>query len=300
MKRVAAAPPATGRPAGLRWRYYSTPILILLLILLALLAIPPAARAQGMLGNPADLGEESGIGLVSGWHCDATLLEVQFDDYPPIEASYGTSRQDTLQTCGDDDNGFALLWNWNILGDGVHTVRVFADGVEFDSAVFEVNTLGAEFLRNLAPLQTELLALDIGKEVEITWQESKQNFVITRVEDADITMELVLQVLGGSWSGNWNAPGASGTLGMTIGDDGTGRVVVSNVTLTGTGCATQGTGIGAGIDLNDPLIDVEMTDGSLVEFEFLATESFTAVGGAFWFAEGPCADADGIYYMFKD
>lgn len=300
MKRVATAAPASRQSDGLRWRHSSTFILVLVLILLALLLFAPAARAQGMLGNPADMGEESGIGLVSGWHCNATVLEVQFDDYPLIEASYGTTREDTVPTCGDDDNGFALLWNWNILGDGVHTVRVFADGVEFDSAVFEVNTLGEQFLRGLAPLQTELLALDIGKEVEITWQESKQNFVITRVEDADITMDLVLQVLGGSWSGNWNAPGASGSLSMTIGDDGMGRVVVSDVNLTGTGCATQGTGIGAGIDLNDPLIDVEMTDGSLVEFEFLVTESFTAVGGAFWFAEGPCTDADGIYYMFKD
>ena len=49
--------------------------------------------------------------------------------------------------CGDSDNGFGLLFNWNLLGDGTHTVRALADGVEFDSATFTVTTLGKEFVR---------------------------------------------------------------------------------------------------------------------------------------------------------
>ena len=40
--------------------------------------------------------------------------------------------------------------------------------------------------------------------------------------------------------------------------------------------------------------------GSLVEFEFMVTESISMVGGAFWFASGPCSDTDGIYYLFRD
>lgn len=269
------------------------------LAILALLTAAPSLLAQGYLENPADMGRESGIGLVSGWHCDAALLEVQFDTYPPVEASYGTTREDTAGPCGDADNGFALLWNWNILGDGQHTVRVFADGVEFDSATFQVNTLGAEFITGI-DLQTELISLETGKQVQITWQDPKQNFVITQVEESDITMGAVLAVLSGTWSGNWNAPGTFGSLSMTIGDNGSGEVAVSDIVLTGTGCATHGVGIDTGININDPLIEAVMDDGSLVEFEFMVTESFSMVGGAFWFAEGPCADTDGIYYLFRD
>lgn len=266
---------------------------------LALLASAPAVFAQGMLGNPADLGQESGIGLVSGWHCDAGVLEVQFDAYPPIEAAYGTSREDTVATCGDADNGFALLWNWNILGDGQHTVRVFADGVEFDSATFQVNTLGAEFVTGIN-LQTELISLETGKEVQIGWRDARQGFVITDVEDAEFTMEDIIALLEGPWTGHWNAPDASGTLSMTIGDDGLGRIVFTDINLTGTGCAAHGASAGAGIDINDPLMEAQMDDGSTVEFDIMVTESFSALGGTLWFASGPCADTDGIYYLFRD
>jgi hypothetical protein len=295
MKRVATLTPEHRGQAVSRRRVSAISLTLTTLALLA----APSLLAQGFLENPADMGRESGVGLVSGWHCDAGLLEVQFDDYPPIEASYGTSREDTVEVCGDADNGFALLWNWNILGDGQHTVRVFADGIEFDHATYQVNTLGPGFITGLV-LQTELISLETGKELQLSWQDSKQNFVISRVEESDITMELLLEVLGGSWVGNWNAPSGSGTLSMTIGDNGSGQVAVSDIMLTGTGCATHGVGVDTGININDPLIDAVMDDGSLVEFEFMVTESFSMVGGAFWFAEGPCADADGIYYLFRN
>ena len=48
---------------------------------------------------------------------------------------------------GDSNNGFVLPFNWNLLGEGTHTVRTLADGVEFDSATFTVTTLGTEFQR---------------------------------------------------------------------------------------------------------------------------------------------------------
>ena len=155
------------------------------LLLIALLAGCPLALAQGMLGNPPDSGQESGIGIVSGWHCAAETITVQFDAYDPLEASYGTTRQDTESICGDADNGFAMLWNWNLLGPGQHTVRVFADGEEFDSATFEVNTLGAEFVTGL-DLRAELTALDVEKNIEVRWADSRQGFVITEVRERRI------------------------------------------------------------------------------------------------------------------
>ena len=48
---------------------------------------------------------------------------------------------------GRADVGFGLLFNWNLLGDGEHTVRALADGVEFARATFTVTTLGDEFVR---------------------------------------------------------------------------------------------------------------------------------------------------------
>ncbi len=44
-------------------------------------------------------------------------------------------------------NRFVLPFNWNLLSEGTHTVRAFADGVEFDSATFTVTTLGTGLLR---------------------------------------------------------------------------------------------------------------------------------------------------------
>ena len=58
-------------------------------------------------------------------------------------AGYGTSRPDTAGVCEDDgNNGFGLLYNWSKLRDGLHTVRVLVDGVEFGRSSVMVNTLG--------------------------------------------------------------------------------------------------------------------------------------------------------------
>ena len=268
------------------------------LLLAVMLAFCPAALAQGMLGNPPDSGQESGIGIVSGWHCDAEAITVQFDAYDPLEASYGTTRQDTESICGDADNGFAMLWNWNLLGPGQHTVRVFADGEEFDSATFVVNTLGEEFVTGL-DLRAELTALDIEKNIEIRWADSRQGFVITEVREADITVDAILAVLGGTWSGSWSSPSASGTVNMTFASDGMGGIAVTDINLAGTGCAAHGASL-SGIDVNDPFIEALMDDDSIVEFGFMVTETFSAVGGTFWFASGSCEDTDGFYYLFKD
>ncbi len=99
-----------------------------------------------------------------------------------IEAAYGTDRADTEDICGDRDNGFGLLFNWNLLGDGVHMVRALADGVELGRATFTVTTLGVEFLRGV---QGETVVRDfprVGEAVRLIWQEAWQNFVITQVE----------------------------------------------------------------------------------------------------------------------
>ena len=52
-----------------------------------------------------------------------------------------------LLRCGDTDNGFGPLFNWNLLRDGEHTVVACVDGVELGQATVRVTTLGQEFLR---------------------------------------------------------------------------------------------------------------------------------------------------------
>ena len=42
---------------------------------------------------------------------------------------------------------FSLLHNWNLLGDGIHSVQAYADGVLFASTQVKVTTLGEEFVR---------------------------------------------------------------------------------------------------------------------------------------------------------
>lgn len=136
------------------------------------------AAVVGSLENPGDGSVQSGIGLISGWVCDATNVQVFLDDQPPVRAAYGTVRGDTESRCGDTNNGFGLLYNWNLLGDGPHTIVLRAGGEVLGSATFTVTTLGAPFRRGLSGRYTlEDFPTD-GASVDISWAEAQQNFVI--------------------------------------------------------------------------------------------------------------------------
>ena len=139
----------------------------------------PAVASATTLENPQPGSFQSGIGVISGWACEAQLIEVSFDGGPRLRAGTGTIREDTQGTCGDEDNGFGLLYNWNRLGDGVHTVTAYADGVEFASVTVTVTTLGEEVRRGLSRAVTIPDFPDMGTDVVVEWQESQQNFVIT-------------------------------------------------------------------------------------------------------------------------
>ena len=145
---------------------------------------PQAEGLSGLLENPFSGSFQSGIGLFSGWVCDASQVEIEINGDPTLTfmAGYGTDRIDTTGVCGDSNNGFGLLFNWNLLGDGTHTVRALADGVEFDSATFTVTTLGREFVRGAVGECTVENFLTLGETVTLEWQESMQNFVITGLQ----------------------------------------------------------------------------------------------------------------------
>ncbi|MCE2488206.1 MAG: hypothetical protein J4F42_22050, partial [Desulfurellaceae bacterium] len=106
--------------------------------------LPPQARLE----NPAVGSFQSGIGIISGWACEAQEIVIELAG-TPVPAAYGTPRGDTQGECGDSNNGFSLLVNWNNLGPGEHPVRALVDGVEFARTTVRVTTLGSDFLKDV-------------------------------------------------------------------------------------------------------------------------------------------------------
>jgi hypothetical protein len=139
-----------------------------------------ARAATGVLENPRPDSAQAGIGVFSGWVCDADSVTLTVDGTTVLEAAYGTGRADTRPTCGDNNNGFGLLWNFNLFGAGYHTVVAKADGEVFGSATFLVTKLGnnnfeTEFSGSFGQVQFPTA----GSSFSLLWQESSQNFVIT-------------------------------------------------------------------------------------------------------------------------
>ena len=144
------------------------------------------AEPTGYLENPGHNSFQSGIGVLSGWVCEAEKVEIEIEtergETERQVAGYGTERLDTETVCGDTDNGFGLLFNWNLLGAGEHTVVALVDEVELGRAMVTVTTVGTgeeeEFLRDVAG---ECVVADFpteGETVTLAWQETQQNFVI--------------------------------------------------------------------------------------------------------------------------
>ena len=140
-----------------------------------------AGDVPGYLENPAPNTFQSGVGLLSGWVCEAeaVTLEIAGQEYP---VPYGLSRADTHGSCGDTANGFGMVFNWNELDDGDYEVIARADGVIFDRATVRVTMLGTAFLRDVAGTCEVPDFPETGQTVTLTWQEAQQNFVISGVE----------------------------------------------------------------------------------------------------------------------
>lgn len=140
--------------------------------------------ARGSLEFPAQNTTVSGITLFSGWHCDAEIIEISVNGQI-LKAAYGTSREDTQTACGDSDNGFGLLFNMSLLGDGQHEVVAFADGQEFARSTFDVERLSTgEFMRGAFGEVTLRNFPSDGREIELEWNQAAQNFFITEERES--------------------------------------------------------------------------------------------------------------------
>ena len=151
---------------------------------------PGAVELRGVLENPGPDSFQSGVSALWGWVCDAEMVEIEIEtaqgEVAPYLADYGMERLDTQDICGDTNNGFVVLVNWNRVGAGEHTVTALVDGLELGRATVRVTTVGEgaqqEFLRGV---EGECVAHNFphqGQSTLLEWQERSQNFVITNVE----------------------------------------------------------------------------------------------------------------------
>ena len=152
---------------------------------------PAFACAAGLLEIPAPNSSQSGIGLISGWHCSGARIEISFDLGPPILVSSHTPRDDTAPVCGRSDTGFAMLFNWNILQATIcceigvplfHRVTAFADGVQFADVKFQTTSFRTEYLTGASGIYLLRNFPYPGNNTQVAWDQDKQNFTIVSNE----------------------------------------------------------------------------------------------------------------------
>ena len=154
----------------------------LLLVILAVLGdVAHAAR----LCIPALHRIVSGIGVISGWKCEAGELTTRFNGGAPILLLYGAQRPDVLAAgaCAHDRVGFLTIMNWEELGDGEHTAVVYDDGVAFARSRFHVVTTGEAFL---AHREGECITEDFpfpGDESRFLWNPATQHMELVQVRE---------------------------------------------------------------------------------------------------------------------
>ena len=149
-------------------------------LLLCIVPVALWAAPQGVLETPAPGSAQSGIGLIRGWVCSASRVDIEVVGRGSLTAVYGEAREDTRATCGDSNNGFSLQFNWSDLGEGVHTVRAVADGEEFGRAAVSVGTLGRPFFQGAPQSDFPITNFPAnGQTTLVRWLESRQQFVLS-------------------------------------------------------------------------------------------------------------------------
>jgi hypothetical protein len=147
---------------------------IAVFLLVALASVAESAIVE----IPGEGAAVSGIGVVAGWKCPPNEdITITFDGGSPLPAATRLPRGDTAGACGNDGrNGYLIQFNYNLLGDGLHSVVVRQGGTVFARAGFRVTTLGESFLRG------RHLTFDVphfaGKRLTLGWSQASQSFQI--------------------------------------------------------------------------------------------------------------------------
>ncbi len=165
----------------------------LLRIGIVFVLLAPSLAHAAALGNPGNGLFYSGVGVISGWKCEANgLLTVRFfttdgDPHPDwmdsIPLVYGTERTDVRKDgqCLDNDHdnvGFVAIWNWANLGDGTYTAVVYDNNVEFARSTFEVATLGEAFVSGASGECRVQNFPSSGETTTLEWNQNTQHFEV--------------------------------------------------------------------------------------------------------------------------
>ena len=157
----------------------------------------PATDATGFLGNPPHNSTRSGIGIISGWVCEASNVTITIspvgDGGSPEQTfniGYGADRPDTVRPVRQcdhtsPDTGFGMAYNFSRLAEGQYRITARADEQQIGrSHLFTVFYLDPDdtFLEGL---EREVEVTDFpatGETTTLEWEESSQGFVITDVQ----------------------------------------------------------------------------------------------------------------------
>ncbi len=189
-----------------RWLIGMTASLVLLL--------SPAWALANRLDIPGDGATVSGIGVISGWKCEAAGdITVRFDEGDHIPLVYGSSRGDTgvPSVCNDDGlNGFVAIWNWGLLSDGEHTAVVYDNDMEFARSTFTVVNFGQEFVEATRECTIEDFPA-MGETATFAWSESTQHLELAEImgapEDPE-DMDPGVARFDGTWHAEANTTGS--------------------------------------------------------------------------------------------
>jgi len=141
---------------------------------------PTNYTGTAAIESPSNNSVESGIGIIRGWHCNASRIEAVIDGKSIGSAPVGSDRPDTAGICGKTNNGFSLLINYNSLIPGNHNIKYYSNGQLFSESNFiSLQSGNADYLRFVSKQVKANDFPSIGVTSTITWIEDKQNFSIT-------------------------------------------------------------------------------------------------------------------------
>ena len=181
---------------------------MLLRFCLVFVLLAPSLASAATLGVPGEGTTLSGVGVISGWKCEATgdLTVRFFADGSPVSVAgidtfpllYGSARPDVRDTgaCPDVDVGFVAVWNWGNLDDGAYTAVVYDDGVEFDSNTFTVVTTGEAFRTDLVGECTLEQFPDPGDTARFVWNTGTQHLEMVSVRTRPVDRSIVKYLTG--------------------------------------------------------------------------------------------------------
>lgn len=126
--------------------------------------------------------------MISGWNCTANTIRIEIDGQSLGNAGIRTGRGDTASICGRSDTGFSLLFNYNSLSPGAHTLKFYADGALIETRQFNsVQSGGTEFLSGASKSVTVSDFPSTGRSATLQWSQAKQGFTVTDVQGGTTT-----------------------------------------------------------------------------------------------------------------